>query len=138
MLNTNETSNEMNPYKFESGFNLRLFLIIISVCLLLGYGLFNARNLLIGPSIEIYSPPSLEIETEENTVTIKGRVKNMTYLSLSGRPIFVDTEGLFEEKLLLSPGFNIIEIRAKDRFKKEIAKTIKIYYKQSSATSTEL
>ena len=66
----------------------------------------------------------------ENTITITGKVSNMVFLSINERSISVDTKGYFEEKLLLSPGFNIIEIKARDRFKKEVRETIKIYYKQ--------
>lgn len=123
----------MNQYKFERGFNIKLFIIIFSVFLLVSYGIFNARNLIIGPVIEIFSPAK-DMETEENTFTVKGRVKNMTFLSMNEKPIFVDTEGLFEEKLLLSPGSNIIEIEARDRFKNETQKIVKIYYKQSTTT----
>lgn len=123
----------MNQYKFERGFNIKLFIIIFSVFLLVSYGIFNARSLIMGPVIEVFSPAK-DIETEENIVTVKGRVKNMTFLSLNEKPIFVDTEGLFEEKLLLSPGSNIIEIEARDRFKNETQKIVKIYYKQSTTT----
>ncbi len=123
----------MNQYKFERGFNIKLFVITASIILLVSYGLFNARNLIMGPTIEIFTPTP-NLETEQNILVIKGRAKNISFLSLNEKPIFVDTEGLFEEKLLLSPGSNIIEIRAKDRFKKEILKTIKIYYKQGTTT----
>ncbi|MFH0804331.1 MAG: hypothetical protein V1896_01905 [Candidatus Zambryskibacteria bacterium] len=124
----------MNKYKFREGFNIKLFVIVVSVLLLISYGIFNARNLIIGPTIEIFSPTQ-DVETEENVIDIKGQAKNIAFISLNEKPIFVDKEGLFEEKLLLSPGSNIIEIRAKDRFKKEILKTIKIYYKQSTTTN---
>lgn len=123
----------MNKYDFENGFNIRFFIVMASIVLLVCYGLFNARNLLLGPSIEIMSPIP-ESETTENIMTVKGKVKNMTYLSLNQRAISVDKEGLFEEKLILSPGFNTIEIKATDRFKKEAVKTISIYYKQSTTT----
>jgi hypothetical protein len=123
----------MDHYKLKKGFNVRLFLIITSVLLLISYGIFNARDLIIGPTIEIFSPAK-DMETTENVIDIKGQAKNVAFISLNEKPIFVDTEGLFEEKLLLSPGSNIIEIRARDRFKKEIIKTIKIYYKQSTTT----
>ena len=123
----------MNQYKFEGGFNIKLFVIIVSVLLLVSYGIFNARNLIMGPTIEIFSPAK-NMETEENVIDIKGRAKNVTFISLNEKPIFVDEEGLFEEKLLLSPGSNIIQIKARDRFKKEIVKTINIYYKQSTTT----
>ncbi|MFA6269598.1 MAG: hypothetical protein WC657_00070 [Candidatus Paceibacterota bacterium] len=123
----------MNCYKFESGFNIKLFLIIASVLLLVTYGIFNARNLITGPTVEIFSPAE-NTETTENNIEIKGQAKNTAFLSLNEKPIFVDKEGVFSEKLLLSPGSNIIEIKAKDRFKKELTKTIKIYYKQSTTT----
>jgi len=120
----------MNQYKFEGGFNIKLFVIIVSVFLLVSYGIFNARNLIIGPTVEIFSPID-NTETTENILILKGKATNISFLSLNERPIFVNTEGLFEEKLLLSPGSNIIEIKAIDRFKKEVLKTIKIYYKQN-------
>lgn len=124
----------MNYYKFEGGFNIKRLIIIGSVLLLVSYGIFNARNLIMGPEIEIFSP-NQNIETGQNVVAIKGKVKNMTFLSLNQKPIFVDMEGLFEEKLLLSPGSNIIEIKATDRFKNEIQKTIQVYYKEATTTN---
>jgi hypothetical protein len=127
----------MNQYKFEKGFNIKRFVIILSVFLLVSYGIFNARNLIIGPTIEIFSPAK-DMETGENVLTINGRAKNITFISLNEKPIFVNKEGLFEEKLLLSPGSNTIEIKARDRFKKETLKTIKIYYKQSTTTLEKL
>ncbi len=137
MKKAKKQNKEMNSYKFEKGFNIRRFVIILSVVLLVAYGIFNARNLIIGPTIDIFSPAQ-NTETRENLITIKGKAKNITFLSLNEKPIFVDMEGLFEEKLLLSPGSNIIEIRAKDRFKKEVLKTIKIYYKQSTTTTNKI
>ena len=123
----------MNQYKFESGFNVRRFVIILSIFLLISYGIFNARNLIMGPVIEIFSPTK-DMETEENTLVVSGRARNITFISLNEKPIFVDTGGLFEEKLLLSPGSNMIQIKARDRFKKEVLKTINIYYKQNTTT----
>ena len=127
----------MNQYKFEGGFNVKRFVIILSVVLIVSYGIFNARNLLTGPVIEVFNPTN-DTETDTNLLTVKGRAENITFISLNDKPIFVNKEGLFEEKLLLSPGANIIEIRARDYFKKEILKTIKIYYKQSSTTEVQL
>ena len=124
----------MNRCKFTGGLNIRRFIILLSFFLVVLYGIFNARNLILGPSIEIFNPPLAETEVVENTIIIKGRVENMTFLSLNERPIFADTEGVFEEQLLLSPGFNIITLKAKDRFKKEVQKTIKVYYSTTSPT----
>ncbi len=116
----------------------KTFIITTLVILLISYGIFNSRELLFGPSLEILSPTNAT-ETTNKVVIVKGRVKNMSYLSLNERPIYADTEGLFEEKLLLSPGFNIIAVKAKDRFKNESEEMIKIYYKEpmwNEGTST--
>ena len=124
---TKKQNKEMNCYKFERGFNIKFFAIALSVLLLVSYGIFNARNLIMGPVIEIFNPIK-DTETSEEVFVIKGKIKNASFISFNEKPIFVDKEGIFEEKLLLSPGSNIIEIRAKDRFKKEVLKIIKIYY----------
>lgn len=119
----------MNQYKFEKGFNVRRFLIISSVVLLISYGIFNARNLLIGPTIEIFSPLN-NSETNSNVLEVKGLAKNISFISLNEKPIFITPDGFFDEKLLLSPGFNIIEVKAKDRFRQEEKEVIRVYYKQ--------
>lgn len=123
--------NQLRLDSCERGFNIRKIVLIFAVILLVLYGLFNARNIIIGPSIAIYSPTSLSFETNEKTVTVSGRIKNSTHTSLNERPIYLNTEGIFQEKLLLSPGFNIIEIKAKDRFQVEKKETLSIYYKEN-------
>ncbi len=123
----------MKPLNFKNSqfgyqsFNVKRLFTIFIVLSLVSYGLFNARNIIIGPKIEIFTPSNLS-ETKSNTIEIKGVAKNATYISLNERPISVDTSGLFDEKLLLSPGSNLIEIKARDRFKKETSQTIQIYY----------
>lgn len=126
----------MEHYKFEKGFNIRKFIIVFSAFILVAYGLFNARNIIIGPTLELFSPDK-DMETSTNLLKINGQAANVVFISINNKPIFIDTEGLFEEKLLLSPGSNIIEVKARDRFKQEIKKIVKIYYKPSTATSTE-
>jgi hypothetical protein len=126
-----------NNFDNQDGFNIKSLIITISILALILYGLFNARNLLMGPSVTIFNPISEEIETKQNTVIIKGQAKNVVYISINERPILISPEGLFEEKLLLSEGSNIIEIKAKDRFKKEIVKQMKIYYKETSSSTKE-
>jgi hypothetical protein len=121
-------------YKFEKRFNVKYFTITLVVILLVSYGLFNARNLILGPEVEIFNPIN-NTETTDNLTKVSGQAKNITYISLNEKQIFVDKEGMFQEKLLLNPGSNLIQIRAQDRFKKEIVKSLKIYYKQGTTTS---
>ena len=72
--------------------------------MLVSYGLFNARDLLIGPTIEIFSPTKHTIETDSNVLTISGKTKNIAFISLNEKPISIDTEGYFK-KSCYSPWF---------------------------------
>ena len=48
---------------------------------------------------------------------------------MNDRQMFTDEEGEFSEKLLLSYGYNIITVKAKDRFGRETKKTLELIYK---------
>lgn len=130
-----QNQKKMNKYKFERGFNVRRFVIILSVLFIICYGIFNARNLILGPSIEIWTPTA-EAKTEEAVIVVKGQAKNIAAISLNERPISVDPDGIFQEKLFLSPGFNTIEVKATDRFKKERVESIRVYCDTESSTTT--
>lgn len=91
------------------------------------YALWNGRNLIRGPQIDILSPQDGAMPTEK-IVKIEGLAKNISFITLNGRQIFTDKEGFFSEELLPYHGYNIIEINAEDRFGKKIVKQIKFYY----------
>ena len=106
--------------------NILLFTAFI---LLLGtYSYGRARNIIFGPQIEISEPKDGEI-IEDDLLVIEGEVKNVSYLYLNGRQIFIDENDNFREELLLHYGYNIIEITAKDRFDQIKKKTLQIVYK---------
>lgn len=112
--------------------NLRTYLKIAGIIFLavaiFGYALFQARNIVLGPVIEIHSPEN-GASLEESLVEIKGKVKNISYISMNGYQIFTDDKGVFKEKLLLSYGYNIITIKARDRFNREVEKKLELIYK---------
>ncbi len=100
-----------------------LFVIIIS-----GYAFFQARNIVLGPVIEITEPKN-GISVEDSLIEIKGYAKNISHISMNGRQIFTDDKGVFGEKLLLSYGYNIITIKVADRFNRDIEKKLELIYK---------
>ena len=91
------------------------------------YVLFQARFLILGPSINIYSPKDGQ-SVDSSAVVVMGHAENISYISLDDRPIFVDEKGDFSEKLIASPGTSIIKMNARDRFGRTAEKTIKIVY----------
>jgi len=98
--------------------------IICLIMLIIGsYSLFEARKIMTGPDIAISSPSNGAI-LYDSLVDVVGVAKNIKEISVNDRPIFIDENGNFNEKLLLYPGYNIIKLKAKDKFGNETEKEI--------------
>ena len=90
------------------------------------YGLFESFRYFSGPKITIVEPVNGSL-IATSTVIVRGKVRNISYLTLNERQIFSDTSGNFGQKLLLQEGYNIINIEAKDRFGKNTNAKIELY-----------
>ncbi len=93
-----------------------------------GYSYYEIKDFLAGPKVEITSPQDGDI-THQSLLKIQGTTKNISKLLLNDKQIFTDEEGIFNEELLLSLGYNIIEVKVRDRFERETKKTLKVIYK---------
>ena len=110
--------------KFIAG----LVIILVAAFGIGGYTYLQSREFLRGPQITITSPEDGET-FEESAVVIEGLAQNVAYISLNDSAIFVDSKGNFREKLLLLSGYNILTLRAEDRFGKKTEKTLELVYK---------
>lgn len=90
------------------------------------YAYVQFRAVIEGPDIVIESPT--EQLSTTTLIEIKGVAKNAKATTLQGRPIFIDTEGRFSEKLLLAEGYNIIVLTAADANGRTKRKAIEIVY----------
>ncbi len=104
-------------------------LTIVLIVSVIGYAYFRMRDLLNGPVVLFAFPKNGETLTK-GFIDVSGTSKNISYLHLNGRKIFTDKNGDWKEKLLLLPGYNIIEADAKDRFGREVKKTLYIMYQE--------
>jgi hypothetical protein len=100
-------------------------LIAILIVFLIGYFLFEARFLILGPQITIDSPRDGEV-VNDRVVTITGRAQNAAWVSLNGRQIFTDEEGHWSEKLIVSEGLSIMTVSVRDRFGRTREETVRI------------
>lgn len=100
--------------------------IVIGIALVT-YGLYQARNLIGGPSIIIESPKRGSVITTSR-VNIVGTAEQVTYITLNERPIFIDESGAFEETTLLAPGYNVIELSVRDRFERTHRELLELVY----------
>lgn len=95
---------------------IRIIAISLLGLIIVGYSLFQAQKLIAGPVIDVYTP--IHGATYRSPlIEVSGRARNVAFLSLNDRKIFTDKDGYFKEKLLLSPGYNIIKLNAQDKFK---------------------
>ncbi|MES3005871.1 MAG: hypothetical protein V4664_02905 [Patescibacteria group bacterium] len=106
---------------------VRVLITILFVFVIIGYSIFQAHNIVTGPEIVLNSISSGDIVTDQ-AVNIGGVAKNISFISLDDRPIFIDESGQFKEKLLLYPGYNIIRLYARDKFGTETEKQIELIY----------
>lgn len=101
---------------------------ILALFTIIGYALYQGRALIEGPVITITTPKN-GTTTDESLTLIAGTAKHAKDLRLDGRPIFIDTEGRFAEKLLLLYGYNIIQLTATDVRGKTTTTTLEVVYR---------
>ena len=92
-------------------------LFFLGIVTLIVYALFQSKNLIEGPRITIIEPLNGSTLTYD-LVRIRGTAKNIAYIRLNDRQIFINNTGEFEEKLLVSPGYSIIKLTGQDKFGK--------------------
>lgn len=107
---------------------IKTFFVLLALVILFGYAGFRAKDFVIGPVLEVNNPKN-GTSVEESLVEITGSAKNISFLTLNGNKIFINEEGVFREKILLSYGYNIISVEAKDRFGRTENKIIQLVYK---------
>ncbi len=81
-----------------------------------------------GPKLTIISPINGSA-VSESLVSITGKTKNVQKIILNGREIDRNEVGDFSEEILLSYGYNILELTVEDRFGKKDSEILQIVYK---------
>jgi hypothetical protein len=108
---------------------LRLSALSLLAITIAGYSLFQAQKLLAGPVINIYTPQN-GATYNSTLIEIDGQAKNIAYMDLDDRQMFTDKNGNFSEKLLLSPGENVVKLDAWDKFGKQTEKKLQLVLKE--------
>ena len=104
---------------------LSVFFIFIII-----YAILGSKNLIFGVKIRNVNiavsenPGILLVEnsiskasgTTSDTIKLTGNAKNAINLTLNGREISIDQNGAFSETIALLLGYNIINIKVKDKF----------------------
>lgn len=106
---------------------IRIASIAFVVLALLSYGAFQARALARGPVVSVSGPTNGAV-VRSPEITIAGTAENVSFMTLDGLQIFTDQSGNFSEDRILSLGYNVLTLYARDKFGKETRQTIYITY----------
>jgi hypothetical protein len=104
------------------GFSIFFILIIV-------YAIWGSKDLIWGVKIKNVNLVD-GAKVTENIIRLTGNAKNAINLTLNGREISVDQSGNFNETIALLAGYNIINIKAKDKFGYVDEKNYKLIYKK--------
>lgn len=98
---------------FKKQMNTGVFIIFFIFIVM--YGFFQARSIILGVKIKDLNIQNNSV-FQENPVKITGNTKNAIFVSVNDREITIDKNGNFEEHIALLSGYNILEIKAEDKF----------------------
>lgn len=101
---------------------LSVFFMFVAV-----YAFFVSKDLIFGVKIKGVNLADGAAVTE-NLIKMTGKARNAINLALNGREISIDQQGNFNETIALLPGYNIINIKALDKFGHLDEKNYKLMY----------
>ena len=118
---------------------IKIVVALFSVTIIIVYSYYRSYDYLRGPRIEIFSPVNGST-LREPLVTIVGRARNASEVTLNDREISTDFEGNFKEELLLAPDYSILTLSVRDKFGRARSESLELIYlpREEVASSTAL
>lgn len=89
--------------------------------LVLGFVYRNSKDALFGAKLSVSIAPDGST-VSDTTLPIVGFAPKVKSVTINKHPVAVDTSGHFQDAIILSPGYNIIEVSAVDSFNKTTTK----------------
>lgn len=96
---------------------LSLFFGLIILFLVIGYLFYQLHFLVSPPKLEVFEPVD-DFITSNVLIKIIGQTEPGSRLTINGESSYLNTEGRFEQEIILSQGLNNIKIEATNRFGK--------------------
>ncbi len=114
--------------------------IIVLLAFILGgtflYLFSEFRSFVAEPRLAILDPPAGATIDGAETL-LRGKTDPGASVTLNGDPVFISSDGSFEEQLVLQPGLNRITVRATNRFDKTKEETVAIESRSISGVVPE-
>lgn len=93
----------------------------------IAFTVLNSRDILFG------TPLSVDIAADGTTLgdgflPLSGNAGHARSLSVNGRALSTDRDGNFSDGIILSPGYNVVEIVSANQFGKETVRTYHLVF----------
>ena len=102
------------------------YLILAVLAIFAGYGLVEARPVIVGPTLSITSPLDNASFTG-GIVTVSGKAVRAAVLTLNGAVTLHQEDGSFSSVLTLPRGGSILTLVATDRFGRTVTATRNVF-----------
>jgi len=102
------------------------YLILAVLCILAGYGLIEARPIIVGPALSVASPADRAV-FPGGILTVSGKAVRAATLTLDGAPLLHEEDGSFSSVLGLPHGGSVLTLAATDRFGRRVTATRSIF-----------
>ncbi|MEI6580854.1 MAG: hypothetical protein WCO07_01635 [bacterium] len=106
---------------------LKIVSVSVFFLFIIIFAFINSMDLVFGVKIKNVNIVDGSKVTN-SIIDITGVAKNAVNLTLNGREISIDKAGNFNETIALSSGYNIITIKARDKFGNSDEKDYKLIY----------
>lgn len=107
---------------------LGITIISFFITVIVGLSIYQSNKIRSGPEI-ILEKPLQNATVDRSLVEITGKAKNISFISMNDNQIFTDEDGQFKEKILLAYGYNVITLKAQDRFGRTTEQKVELIYK---------
>jgi hypothetical protein len=105
-----------------------LVVSILFFALIIFYGLFRSRDVLLGIRLDVYDITSGQSVTER-VLDLKGLSAHAVKVTVNGQTALLAEDGNWKNTVILLPGYNVITVIAVDKFDKSVSKELVVYYK---------
>lgn len=119
----------MQNLTLKSGLLLGLGIAVVA---LIGY---NMRDRILGTPLVITTAKD-GTTIDSPFLPIAGTARHARSLSINGRAVTIDRKGAFTDEVLLSPGYNIVEVSLTDQFGGQKTKMYQIVVNAPQAVAT--
>jgi hypothetical protein len=116
------------PYPFSSK-TILLSLLALGVGSLIFY---NVHDIVFGTSAHITTAVDGAV-LNDTFLPVTGSAPRARSVSINGRSVAIDKSGYFNDGIILSMGYNVVEVAVLDRFGKEKKQTYSLVVDQPSS-----